>query len=434
LKHVLFITYYFPPSGGSGVQRPLKFVKYLPEFGWKVTVLTVDPAFASYPDLDVLQEAEIGPDTIVIKTRSWDPYSAYARWTGKKKSDAVGVGFLGADHASFKEKIARWIRANLFLPDARVGWVKHARKAGLDAMVMHSFDAIVSTGPPHSSHLIAAFLAKKSNTPWLADIRDAWPDVAYASMLPTSSMARKRDLRIRDRTLKQATACVAVTEDLRNSMQKAVGRPFSLIRNGFDPADFDGLIPKKNDNFTLVHTGNMSPARNPEPIWTLLSDMSSSERWPALRIQCIGNVDSTILTDANRAGAEDRFEIVSYVPHAEALSYTQSASLLLLPINRVNDAAGIVTGKIYEYIASGRPILGLGDPSGEAANILKETGAGVMFSYEDTEEIGAFIDRHYAAWLAGLPLLGANQQRAAAYSRRSQTDQLATLLNSISKS
>lgn len=413
------------------MQRPLKFVKYLPEFGWKVTVLTVDPAFASFPDLDLQLAAEVGPETRVVRTRSWDPYSAYAKWTGKAKADAVGVGFLGADHASAKEKVARWIRANLFLPDARIGWVKHAKNEGLKVLKSGRFDAIVTTGPPHSSHLIGSYLSQSTGLPWVADIRDAWPDVAYAGMLPTSSLARNRDLNMRNRVLQQATACVAVTEDLRLSMQKAVMRPFELIRNGYDPADFDGQGTVDDQIFTLVHTGNMSPARNPEPIWHLLAETASISRWPKLCIQCIGNVDPTIMKDAERAGATDRLQLVKYVPHSEAIAYTKNAALLLLPINRVNDAAGIVTGKIYEYIASGRPVLGLGDPEGEAASILTETGAGQMFAYEDVKGIGAFIDLHYAAWLAGSPIQLANQQRAAAYSRRAQTGQFATLLDTI---
>jgi len=430
LKHVLLITYYFPPSGGSGVQRPLKFVKYLWEFGWKVTVLTVSPESASFPDLDPELEREIPPQTVVVKTKSWDPYSVYAKWTGKKKENAVGVGFLGADHTSTKERFARWIRANLFLPDARVGWVRYARRAGLILIQQNTFDAIVSTGPPHSCHLIASFLSKKGSIPWVADLRDAWPDMAYADMLPTSTWARNRDIRIRNKTLQSAAACVAVTEALRETMAREVGRDISVIRNGYDPADFTSLHPKKNDVFTLVHTGNMAPARNPEPVWTALE----RGMWSKLKLQCVGNVDPSILEDARRRGVDGLVERIPYVPHSEALSYTLGASLLLLPINRVNDAAGIVTGKIYEYIASGRPILGLGDPSGEAAAILEETGAGQLFAYEDVEGVHHFINKHYEAWLSGSPLQGASRERAAAYSRRTQTGQLATLLNSITPS
>ena len=432
MKNVLFITYYFPPSGGSGVQRPLKFVKYLPEFGWNVTVLTVDPENAAYSDVDRQLGADVSKQTKVIRTKSWDPYSAYARLMGKSKKDAVGVGFLGAEHASTKEKFARWVRANVFLPDARVGWVRYAKKAGIKLLKSGQYDAIVSTGPPHSCHLVGAFLSQKFDIPWVADIRDAWPDMAYADMLPTSDWARKRDTDLRDKTLRKSHVRIAVTEDLRQTMQREVGLPFDLVRNGYDPADFEGLDPVSSTEFTLVHTGTMAPARNPLPIWHLLASKASKKRWSEMKLMFVGNVDSTVFEAARKAEATHLLEHVDYVPHKTAIRYTLGASLLLLPINRVSDAAGIVTGKIYEYIASGRPILGLGDPNGEAAAILNETGAGRMFDYDDVDAIGAFIDQHYAAWISGRPMEGADIKRAAAYSRRTQTQELATLLHSVS--
>lgn len=451
MKSVLFITYYFPPSGGSGVQRPLKFVKYLAEFGWKVTVLTVDPQHAAYSDLDRQLGSDIPKQVKVVRTRSWDPYSVYARWVGKSKQEAVGVGFLGAEHASSKEKLARWVRANLFLPDARVGWVKYAKKAGSKLLKQGGFDAIVSTGPPHSCHLIAVYLSKKYGIPWVADVRDAWPDMAYAEMLPTSQWARKRDIKLRNKTLAEARACIAVTQDLRNTMQQEVGIPFELIRNGFDPADFEDLDPVSSTEFTLVHTGTMAPARNPHPLWKLLSSSKSRDRWAEMKVVFVGNVDSTVWDSVKKVNATDWVDHITYVPHKTAIRYTLGASLLLLPINRVSDAAGIVTGKIYEYIASGRPILGLGDPKGEAATILKETGAGQMFDYEDLDAIGEFIDEHYRAWVSGRPLSGANSEHgesrnqaenlesqsgpksAAAFSRRTQTGELAAILNRVSE-
>ncbi len=175
MKRLLFVTYYFPPSGGPGVQRSLKFVKYLPEFGWKVTVLTVDPADAAYPDLDPGLEAEIPTGTAVIRTRARDPYAAYAKMMGVNKGTVVGVGFLSKHQTGFREKLARWIRANLFLPDARVGWTSFAKKAALDEVAAGDYHALLSTGPPHSAHLIAQAVKRETGLPWLLDLRDAWP-------------------------------------------------------------------------------------------------------------------------------------------------------------------------------------------------------------------------------------------------------------------
>jgi len=431
MKNVLFISYYFPPSGGSGVQRGLKFVKYLPDFGWDPIVLTVDPKSAAYPEIDEGLLDDIPDGVKIVRTDSWDPYTAYASLVGKKKSDAVGVGFLGADHDSWKEKVARFVRANLFFPDARVGWVRHARRAVREQLNSTNIDAIVSTGPPHSAHLIAASIAKSQNLPWIADIRDAWPDIAYADMLPTTKLARRWDLRIRNRVLRSATTHVAVTESLARQMSEGVSVPFHVIRNGFDPADFSDSKSKPLDGFNIVHTGSMAPARNPSSIWRILSRPDARARWPRLKLTFVGNVDGTIFRAASDAGLSHLLEHVPHVSHEEAIAYTTSATLLLLPINRVSSKAGIVTGKIYEYLMAGRPVLGLGDPDGEASSILRETGAGTMFDYDDIDAIAQELDRHYTAWNAGSPLDGASPGAAAPYSRREQTGQLASLLDTI---
>jgi glycosyltransferase involved in cell wall biosynthesis len=438
VKRVLFITYYFPPSGGSGVQRGLKMVKYLPDAGWEPLVLTVHPDHAAYPDLDPAMLSDVPKGTLVERTRSWDPYTMYARMMGKKKSDVVGVGFLGADHASWKERFARWVRANLFLPDARVGWVRHAVRAGRRLAADPGFDAIVSTGPPHSAHLAGVQLARETGLPWIADLRDAWPDPAYQHMLPTGRWARRRDERTRNRILREADVRVAVTEDLAHHMSQAVGAPFSVIRNGFDPDDMQsapdvptGWMDAWKEDFLVVHTGNLSPARDPEPLWKVLSSPDASERWPRLRLVFVGNVDPTVMSEALRSSGPDRVHHIPYVPHAAAVAWMKRASLLLLPINRVMGSAGIVTGKIYEYIASGRPVLAFGEPGGEADGLLKESAAGTLLDYTDTEGLRAELDRHYAAWQANKPVGGAPSDGLQPYSRQGQAHALAELLSGI---
>ena len=185
------------------------------------------------------------------------------------------------------------------------------------------------------------------------------------------------------------------------------------------------------DRFRITHTGNLGPARNPEPLWTVLARPANRERWPALRVQLVGNVDPGIEAAIRRAGLDDRIDRIPYVPHQEATSWMQRAALLLLPINRVGDAAGIVTGKIYEYLASGRPVVGLGDPEGEAARILQDSGAGTMLPWTDADGLEALLERHYAAWAEGEPLEGASPERLAPYSRRQQAADLARILDSI---
>lgn len=411
-------------------------VKYLPDAGWMPVVLTVDPDHAAYPDLDPDMLADVPEGVHVERTASWDPYSVYARMMGKKKEDVVGVGFLGADHTSVKERFARWVRANLFLPDARVGWVRHAVRAGRRLAADPGFDAIVSTGPPHSAHLIAERLAVETGAPWIADLRDAWPDPAYQHMLPAGRWARARDKRMRNRVLQKAERRIAVTSDLSSHMAEAVNAPFGLIRNGFDPDDMvdarDGAIPDAwAEDFLIVHTGNLSPARDPEPLWHLLAQPDASNRWPRLRLVFVGNVDPVVLATAARSAGTERVHQIPYVPHAQAVAWMKAATILLLPINRVMGSAGIVTGKIYEYLASGRPVLALGEPGGEADGLLKESKGGALLDYTDTEGLARHLDRHYAAWVSGSPIQGAQGERLEPYSRKGQAHELARLLSDI---
>jgi len=430
MKRVLFITYYFPPSGGSGVQRGLKMVKYLPQNGWEPIALTLDPDHAAYPNLDEALLDDVPKGTRVIRTRSRDPYALYAAWTGRSRSESVGVGFIGANQSSAKERIARWIRANLFLPDARVGWAPFARRAGQQEFDARGFDAIVSTGPPHTAHLIGHRLARSCGVPWIADIRDAWPDPAYAEMLPTSGWAARRDKRQRNDVLSAASHRVAVTDEVARDMESAVGAPFTVIRNGFDPEDMSAPAQRTSERFTLVHVGNMSPARDPEPLWHVLANGTD---WSDIRIVCVGNVDPGILAEAERLGVSSHIDLIPYVPHDQAVSYMKGADMLLLPVNRVENATGIVTGKIYEYLGVGRPILGLGEPDGEAARIISDTHAGMMFDYEDTRGLERFLEDSLAAWRAGSLRPGADPAAAQRFSRAEQARELAQLLDSVTE-
>lgn len=436
MKRVLLVSYYFPPSGGSGVQRMLKVAKYLRECGWEPVVLTVDPEHAAFPDLDTELEQDIPMGLEVIRTRSWDPYAVYARLMGLRKESAVGVGFLADRHEpDLRERVSRWVRANLFLPDARVGWVPFAVRAARSLMKRHAVHAVVTSGPPHSAHLVGAHLKKRFGIPWIADLRDAWPDVAYRHMLPTSAPAGDLDCLIRDHALTLADIRVTVTNEVAAWMESETGFPFEVIPNGFDPSDFEAVTARKLGGFSVVHTGNMGPARDPEPLWSMLT----TDRWPDISLVLVGNVDGSIhrrlatLQDARRAAGLPRLSVErhAYVPHSEAIAFMKGASMLLLPINRVTDGAGIVTGKIYEYLASGRPVLGLGEPGGEADRILRAAGAGRVFAYDDVDGIGAAIDTAHAAWKAGAPQPGATPEAASPWSRRAQTHHLSTYLNDL---
>lgn len=429
MKRVLLVTYYWPPSGGSGVQRVLKFCKYLRTFGWEPVVVTVDPRWAAWPDLDASLESDVPIDMDVIKTYSWDPYAVYARFVGIQRERAVGVGFLSRDQVpGLRERVARWVRANIFLPDARVGWVPFAISQAVRSHRERPVHAVVTSGPPHSVQITGYVLQRLLGIPWMADLRDAWPDASYAHELPTLPLVRDAENFLVCSVLGRADRRVTVSHDVASWMTRRTGLSFEILSNGFDPDDM--RTPARSlPGFTLVHTGNMGPARNPAPIFRLLA--RGEPAFAEVRMVLVGNVDAAIRDDASRSGLEDRLELPGYVSHTDAVGYMKGASVLLLPINRVEKAAGIVTGKIFEYVASGRPVLGLGVPGGEADRVLRESGAGRVFAYDDDEGIRSWLRQHVDAWRAGQPLKGATPEEAAAYSRREQTGTLASCLESM---
>jgi len=411
------------------VQRSLKFVKYLPQFGWEPTVVTIEPESAAYPDLDPGLLREIPEQTRLVRTPGRDPYAAYARLMGMKKDSAVGVGFLSRRRAGFRERAARWIRANLFIPDARLGWNRFARAAAEKELAAASFDAVFSTGPPHSTHLVAGSVARSSGLPWILDMRDAWPPDSFAHLLPAAAFARRKDERLRGVTLSGATRILTVSQSLKDDLAKLTDTPVDVIHNGFDEDDFRDVDPIRSSSFDIVYTGNLSAEQNPIALWHALKQRRAGAGEAGVRVRLVGHVANEVLAAIEQAGVRRRVDVVPYVEHREAIRHMSGAGLLLLCINRVPNPAGIVTGKLYEYLASTRPVLCFSPVDGEAVRIVGETRAGSAFRYEDAPGVMREIDRHYDAWKAGAPVEGAEPGLLDPYSRRNQAGQLAALLN-----
>ena len=429
-RRVLVIAYYFPPSGGSGVQRILKFVKYLPAFGWQPVVLTLDPEKAAYPNLDPAMLEEVPDKAEVHRTASWDPYRIYAGLTNQKKESAVSVGFLSDAPVTLREKISRWIRANVFIPDARVGWYFYALKKAKKLIAQGDIDAILTTGPPHSTHLIGRALSRKFKLPWIADFRDPWVEIDFLEELPMSGPAKHWNASLEQSVLDEAAVVLTVSPAMDRDF--ALKKPTSrhVIYNGFDEQDFEGVIPQKVDNFVISHVGNMNAARNPEVLWKVLSTGLKEGKWEKLRIKLVGNVDGLVMQHIKQAGLTDLIERIPYCPHHEAVQHMMESSILLLPINNVFSAKGIVTGKLFEYMATGRSILGIGPPDGDAAVLIDETRTGQMFDYEDEEGVYSFLSKTYSNWI-NQHNETPNQEAIAKYSRKGQTGQLAEILNNL---
>ena len=408
------------------MQRVLKFVRYLPEYEWLPTVLTVDPAYASYPSFDPTLLQEIPSEVAVVRTRAWDPYGLYARLQGSEKDKVVEVGFVKERSGSRLQAIARWIRGNVFLPDARIGWTPFAKRAARKTMRAESFDAIITSGPPHSAHLVGYQMQSHSKLPWIVDMRDPWAQFYYNREMKQSLLARKVQARMERRVLERASAVVSVSDAVGQSLQRRARiRRYQTIHNGFDPVDFSMEWPRRDAQgpFTIAHVGTFTLTRHAPGLVRAIEQLQASI---PIEIHFVGHVHEAVIA----AYQEARLSVVShpYLPRSEAVACMRSADLLLVALERSPGAKGIVTGKVFEYLAVRKPILGIGPPDGDMADILNRTQGGRVFHYDDVSGISTYIADRIARRRQPFNV---NEAELKAYERSELTGALAGLLNSL---
>jgi glycosyltransferase involved in cell wall biosynthesis len=429
---ILVVTYYFPPSGGPGVQRALKTVRYLRAFGYEPVVLTVEAG--AYPSLDESLARDVPEGVRVVRTAAPDPFALYARLTGRSRQQAVAVGTVGQGGGPLA-RLAVWLRANVFLPDARVGWVPFARRAARDllreaAREHRPYAAVLTTGPPHSAHLVGLGLG----VPWVADFRDPWTAINFYDDLPMTRPARALDRALERRVLRAADAVVTVSPSWARRLDRAGDLSpgtVHVVQNGVDEADLEGVpaAAVRDDAFVLAHVGSLYGTRDPRALWAALRRLRGEGAVPRLVVRLVGRTDPDVRAAAEATGVP--VEAVPYVTHTEAVAEMGRAGLLVLSIEPFRADRGMITGKLYEYLASGRPVLALGPPDGDAAALLAETGGGAVLARDDADGVAEAVRQHYAAWEAGAPRAGAAWGAVAPYTRRAQTRRLADVVDRL---
>ncbi len=390
MKKVLIITYYWPPTGGAGVQRWLKFSKYFRQFGWEPIIYT--PSNPDFPINDDTLLKDVPSDLTVLKTQITEPYDIYRKIMRKKKTDAVNQGFLSEEKENTLLQSAMiWIRGNFFIPDARKFWIKPSVAYLSHYIKQHKIDAVISTGPPHSMHLIAMGLKQKFNIPWIADFRDPWTQIDFYSQLKLSSFADAKHKKLENQVLTQANKVVTISPSCGKDLEKLGNRTVDIITNGFDTDDFTpiaiGVDSKMSDGFMFHHTGALNKDRNPYTLWKVLGDLckENPELKQDLILKFTGKTDAIVLESLKQQGLEANFQKLEYMPHSEIVKSMVQSPILLLPLNNTPNNAGVLSGKLFEYLAAKRPIFGVGLPNADAASILKETQAGVMVDFDDYE-------------------------------------------------
>ena len=426
MKRVLLISYYFPPSGGPGVQRILKFARYLPRNGWLPTILTVDPNYAAFPSIDDSLLEEVPPEVEVIRTRAWDPFSVYGRIQGKRRDEVIKSGYIEGKQGL--KNVARWLRGNIFLPDARVGWVPFGSRVARKLVQTQNFDAVISTGPPHSSHLIGMTAHKASGLPWVVDMRDPWVEVYYRDQMYEGAIAKRIQTRLERKVLSTASAVISVSRHLGVGFKRRVNmRHYETIPNGYDPADIpqDTSSVREQDAFVIAYVGTYNLLTHPEGFVAALQQLRPSI---PIEVHLVGKVDSEALEAYRAKGVSVKG--VPYLSHGKAIAYMQSVDVLMLALPRVysDSAAGIVSGKAFEYISARRPILAFGPTEGDLADLLNQTQSGRIFDHDDREGVLGFLNDHLES--RGMPWT-INDAALAEYERPRLASRLARLLDRL---
>ncbi|HNY52218.1 MAG TPA: glycosyltransferase family 4 protein [Bacteroidales bacterium] len=390
MKKVLVISYNWPPSGGIGVQRWLKFSKYLPEYGWEPVILTVDPEYATYPATDFSLLGDI-PPVEVHKTRAVD----WFRLLSKDKSKIPSAGFAMNTGNSFKDKVSRFIRGNFFIPDPRRGWNGYAFRKACEIIESEKIDRIITTSPPHSTQLIGYRLRKKyPGIRWIADLRDPWTDIYYYKKFYPTPLSRMIDSSWEKRVLQKADIITTVGGSLKTllgSKAEGIEEKIHVVSNGYDPDDFRGMSAVFPEIFTISYIGSLSAIQPVDGFLDALRIVSG--KGIQYNLCFTGPVPPDIRNTLSRCAGEANISFTPFSSHPTALKNMLEASALLLIIPDHGSSRSIITGKIFEYLAAGKPVICLGPPDGDAAGILNETGHGKTFDYNDTAGIAGYIEK-----------------------------------------
>jgi galactitol-specific phosphotransferase system IIB component len=424
MKKVLIITYYFPPAGGPGVQRWLKFVKYLPDFGVQPYVYV--PKNPTYPIVDQKLVAEISDKAIIIKTKIIEPYGLASIFS-KNKTKKISSGIIpNQKKQGFVEKFLLWVRGNLFIPDARVLWVKPSVRFLEDYIRENNIDTVITSGPPHSLHLIGLQLKAKSGIRWIADFRDPWTTIGYHKSLRLSASSERKHKQMEHQVLTTADLILVTSKTTKTEFGAITARPIEVITNGYDN---EKIVQQTLDQkFTLAHIGSFLSDRNPKILWEALHEIIHENQSFAndFELKLIGAVSPEILQAIDEFKLTKYTNNIGYVAHDEAIAHQRKSQVLLLVEIDSPDTKSIIPGKLFEYMVSKRPILAIGPQGSDFAEIIAQTNTGVFFTYDQKEHLKAQILKYYQQFSEGS--LQSHPVGLQQYSRKSLTEKLANLL------
>jgi hypothetical protein len=422
-KKVLIITYYWPPAGGPGVQRWLKFVKYLPEFG--IAPIVYCPENATYPLQDNSLINDVSSGITIIKEPIKEPYKLAGLFSKKSKTISKGI-IKDEKRQGIVEKLMLYIRGNYFIPDARKSWIKPSVAFLENYIKTNQIDTIITTGPPHSLHLIGLDLKLKFDLKWIADFRDPWTTIGYHKKLRLTETSKEKHLQLESKVLKTADDIIVTSFNTKRAFSTKTTKPITVITNGFD--DETVKIEGLDNKFTLAHIGSLLSERNPQILWQVLSELTNenSAFSKYFELILVGAVGESILESLALYGLKTHTNLVGYISHGEALIYQRKAQVLLLIEINHNDTKAIIPGKIFEYFNAKRPIIAVGPDGSDVESIIHHSNAGHYYLYNEKEALKQCILNHFNAYLENK--LHSKAINIEQYHRRNLTNQLSGLL------
>lgn len=426
MKRALIVTYYWPPAGGPGVQRWLKFVKYFREFG--IEPIVYIPENPSYPLVDENFTSEISSDIEILKHPIKEPYR-FASAFSKKKTKQMSSGIIPKKKTSAMEKLMLYVRGNFFIPDARVGWVNPSVKFLSEYISKNPVDVLITTGPPQSLHLIGMQLKKELGIKWIADFRDPWTTIHYHKSLRLNKASERKHKELEAAVLNSADTVVVTSPTTKTEFEVITNKPITVITNGFDTTK--EIAVTADAKFSISHIGSLLSERNPEVLWKTLRKIS--EENPSfkndLQLKFAGAVSEEIKKSIQNKGLLENSDFAGYVSHSEALKLQQQSQLLLLVEIDSAETKAIIPGKLFEYLAARRPIIALGPKGSDIKGIVEETQAGTFFNYSEGKSLESQILRYYEDFKKGSLII--SSQGIEKYSRRELTRQMAYVIQNL---
>lgn len=423
MKKVLIITYYWPPAGGPGVQRWLKFVKYLRDFN--IEPVLYIPENPNYPITDTGFINEIPDGISIYKQPIFEPYKL-ASFLSSKKTKRISSGIIQSKNQSTLEKVMLWIRGNIFIPDARKFWVKPSVSFLSELIIKEKIETIITTGPPHSVHLIGLKLKEKLDINWISDFRDPWTSIGYHKKLKLTKASQKKHKHLEKSVLTSADKIIVTSASTKAEFQEITIKPIVVITNGFDN-DLKSKVVL-DTNFTIAHIGSLLTGRNPENLWKVLAELieSNVKFQNSFKLKLVGVTSADVLNTIYSYGLENYVELQGYVSHNEALEIQNKSQVLLLTEINSKETTGIIPGKLFEYLAAKRPILAIGPKNWDVGDIINETKSGKLFDYSEDSSLKEIILEWFQAFQN--KKLESHSVNIAKYSRRELTKKLAEIL------